>query len=437
MSPKSSVKTNLDLPSQDFEPQDHNSSDDITSISESQIESINLQLTESITLGEIFATIKKIPGYVKFIIAIVVLIIVVSLISSLVNSYVGNPNYSSTPGISTSSDPTGLKAYSLLLNSYKIKTVSLSYEPQYSNLRSNSTLIIDSELNPTSNSEFKYLYNYVSNGSTLIICSTDGINQMVDNILSSNTTGINNSPINVGTNLESTARPTLIGRKMLKGVKLVSLNGNVMSLINYFPFKAILASKSNVEAAYLKINNGKLIIMGGYSPLSNQYLNNLDNAAFGVDIAQSKSNTVYFDDADALNQTSANFVIPSRFSNFLYILFVIGVVWILSKIFRLGPPVKETLERVDPRLTHVDALTGRILKTKKNTELIDKLHAELMNKLQILNAINATYKDFDKLALNKIIYLSKNKLYTERYLIDLADSLTLINRYLKQFRSDI
>lgn len=405
-------------------------------ISDDAIEEIGLQLTESSQLSELIASYKRLPGYVKVLLTIIVILLVIILLASVINEYVGNPSYSNSPGISTSSDPSGLKAYSLLLNSYDIKTVSLNSSPQNSNILPDSTIILDSQLNPTSTNEAAFIYNFISKGGKLILCTEGGTNQTLNQILAYNTVGINRSGIAHGNQPISSAMPTLLAKRLLPDVQRVNFGSNALALISVYPFKPILANQGFFAGAYLNIGSGYLVVLADFSPISNQFISSADNASMGIDLARSKANTVYFDDADALNIQQSSFVMPSRFTNAIYIALIIGLLYILSKIFRLGPPVKSSILETNPRLKHVDALTAKILKSNSRDELIRELNDELNIKLDRLRIINATFRDFDKITLSKIIRLAGNINYSDTYLIELTDALALINAYLKNFRSD-
>ncbi len=407
-------------------------------ISDKDIEDIGLQLAELSSFTQFINFIKGLPSYTKVLFTSAILLVTLILLADVINSYVGNPTYSRTPGISTSSDPNGLKAYSLLLNSYNISTVSLALRPQYSHLKTGSTLIIDNGINPNSTNEFQYLYNFVSSGGTLVLCTESQTNETVNGILKYNTSGIDSAQIFHLSNQITEARPTVQAKNLLPGVSSINFGQFAFGLSDnrYFPFRPILLGSQGIGGLYLKINQGKLVVLADYSPLTNQLLNSQDNAAFGIDLGRSQTNTVYFDDADALQTTQSEFVMPSRFENFALILLIIGLLYILSKIFRLGPPIKTKIVSTDPRMAHVDALTAKILKSQNSYELIDRLHAELNAKIIRLDEINATFKDFDKMTFDEIMVLATNLNYSDQYLIDITNALVAINSYLKTFRSD-
>jgi hypothetical protein len=142
------------------------------------------------------------------------------------------------------------------------------------------------------------------------------------------------------------------------------------------PAIPLLAGSHGIGVAAAREGRGRVLLVADPSPLRNQYLARADNAALAVDLAGSPKRPVQFvETIHGYGRESGLSALPSRWKTALILLALAGVVFLLARGKRFGPPEKRDRKLPPPRGAYADALAATLAKTKDRDVAIEPIHA--------------------------------------------------------------
>lgn len=109
---------------------------------------------------------------------------------------------------------------------------------------------------------------------------------------------------------------------------------------------------------------GTLALLGDVSPVQNRLLGTADNARLALDLAGPRAREVVFvESVHGYGQSRGLAALPLGWKFALCGLALAGVLWVLARGRRLGPPERIPAEPVPPRSAYADALAGLLRRT--------------------------------------------------------------------------
>lgn len=127
----------------------------------------------------------------------------------------------------------------------------------------------------------------------------------------------------------------------------------------------VLGSGSRTLAAVATPGEGRLVLLADASPLQNRLLDAADNAAFGLALAgPAGAPVVFVESVHGYGRASGLRAIPTSWRWALAGLLLAGLLFMLARGRRLGPPERETRALPPPRRDYVESLAATLAKTK-------------------------------------------------------------------------
>jgi hypothetical protein len=114
------------------------------------------------------------------------------------------------------------------------------------------------------------------------------------------------------------------------------------------------------------VGRGRVVLLADASPLQNGLLAQADNAALGIALAGPAGRRVVFaETVHGYGEARGLAALPERWKWLLVGLLVAGIVWVASRIRRLGPAEDESRPLPPPRRAYVDAVAAALARTRK------------------------------------------------------------------------
>jgi hypothetical protein len=130
----------------------------------------------------------------------------------------------------------------------------------------------------------------------------------------------------------------------------------------------VLGARGLVMAATAVAGQGRVIALADPSPLQNRLLDEADNAALGLNLAEAGRAVWFLEGPHGYGQGEGLAALPQRWRLTLAGLGLAAAVWLLARSRRLGPPEAESRPLPPPRRAYVDAMAGTLARTKRPFE---------------------------------------------------------------------
>lgn len=122
------------------------------------------------------------------------------------------------------------------------------------------------------------------------------------------------------------------------------------------------------------VGRGRVYLLADSSPLSNAFLAQADNAALGAALAGPDGRRVAFaETVHGYGQARGLAALPDRWKWVLVGLLLAALVWIASRIRRLGPVEEESRPLPPPRRAYVDAVGAALARAGRPAESAERV----------------------------------------------------------------
>jgi hypothetical protein len=159
------------------------------------------------------------------------------------------------------------------------------------------------------------------------------------------------------------------------GVSRVVGNGEGR-LTDSGPAIPLLAGRNGIGVAVAREGRGRVFLVADPSPLRNRFLGRADNAALAVGLAGSPKRPVQFvETIHGYGRESGLSALPTRWKTALILLAIAGIVFLLARGKRFGPPEQRDRELPPPRAAYADALAATLARTNDRHVAIEPIHA--------------------------------------------------------------
>jgi hypothetical protein len=118
----------------------------------------------------------------------------------------------------------------------------------------------------------------------------------------------------------------------------------------------------DVIALVTSVGRGRLVLLADASPLQNRLLAAADNAAFGLALTP-RGPVTFAEAAHGYGQRRGLAAVPGRWKLALAGLILAGLVFVLARARRLGPPQHQARRLPPPRRDYVDAMALALKRT--------------------------------------------------------------------------
>jgi Domain of unknown function (DUF4350) len=364
------------------------------------------------------AWVGRVPVAIRVGVAVAVGLVALNLVARGVDRSVGGSNPSGAPGSSYATAPDGLGAYATLLSRYghgvtrqRGDLVSATIDPQ-------ATLMI-LEPDVLTDNQGGVALQFVVNGGHLVIGGTDAdryLHELRDH-----------PPAWVPSDRTSFA-PT--GATRFGGVTRVVTAGDGMWK-RAETSTVVMGEAHHALATEEHLGKGDIIFLADISPLTNAYLDQADNAAFGIALAGSSSQPVVFaEGVHGYGESRGFAAIPSNWKlAFAGIaLSVLLLAWARAR--RLGPPEQAERDLPPSRREYVDALAITLERTRARDEAVAPVRAALRERIAQRSGLgpDATTADYER--AGRALGLSDDEVRSMLHAIDGDDDVITVGRAL-------
>jgi hypothetical protein len=121
-----------------------------------------------------------------------------------------------------------------------------------------------------------------------------------------------------------------------------------------------------VVVASERVGAGIVVALADPSPLQNRLLDRRDNAAFGLGLAGAGRRVAFLESYHGYGRSSGLRALPLAWLLLLSGLALAGLVYLLARGRRLGPPEITERELPPPRREYVDSLAGVLARTTRD-----------------------------------------------------------------------
>lgn len=136
----------------------------------------------------------------------------------------------------------------------------------------------------------------------------------------------------------------------------------------------VLADDGTVLALVADVERGRVVALADAAVLQNAWLDEADNAAFGLAAVGGRTRPVWFaEEAHGFGPASGLPALPSRWKWALLLGAVSGLAWMWSKGRRFGPPDEVERELSPPRRAYVEAVAASLSKVKRPNSAVAPL----------------------------------------------------------------
>jgi hypothetical protein len=129
----------------------------------------------------------------------------------------------------------------------------------------------------------------------------------------------------------------------------------------------VVAQRSGaVVVAAERVGAGTVVALADPSPLQNRLLDRRDNAAFGLRLAGAGRTVAFLESYHGYGRSSGLDALPLAWKLLLAGLALAGIVYLLARGRRLGPPEQTERALQPPRREYVDSLAGVLARTTRD-----------------------------------------------------------------------
>lgn len=167
------------------------------------------------------------------------------------------------------------------------------------------------------------------------------------------------SPIEVGPSALALARP-LAPAPEVHGVDAVTTGGTESITRAGATLPLLGDGAGSVVAALATPGSGRVVVLADATPLTNQLIEDADNAQFALDLAGSPDRPVRFVEAARAEQGEGLAALPNEWLWGFAGLVLAGLCLVAARARRLGPPQEEHRALPPPRRAYVDAMAAQL-----------------------------------------------------------------------------
>lgn len=140
----------------------------------------------------------------------------------------------------------------------------------------------------------------------------------------------------------------------------------------------IVGDAAGELAAVATVGEGRVILLADSSPLQNESIAAADNASFALDLIGDADRTVVFVDevGGPLGAETGLAALPGRWTYAALLILAAALLYVASRLRRLGAPDVEARTLPPPRVAYVDALARAVERTGGIGEAADPLREE-------------------------------------------------------------
>lgn len=307
------------------------------------------------------ARLRSLDRRVQWTIFGVALLVGMNLLALLLEALYGG-GAGGRPSSSYATVEQGTAAWARLLERFDHPVDRLREAPSEADLSAGSTLVV---LGPTqvTDADVRSLRDFVEGGGRLVVGGR-GAQPWLG--------GLVDSPPVWTSEGDTTASP-LTDAAEVEGISTVGASG-FGSWEEEGDAQPLLGSDDSVVAATLSSGAGRIIFVADPSIVDNDHLARDDNAALALALAGEDERPVAFAETfHGYGERSGWGLLPTRAKWVLGGLTLGGLLWILARARRLGPP-EQTVRRQPPaRLAYVEAVATGMARSKQRGEALEPL----------------------------------------------------------------
>ncbi|MDQ3954524.1 MAG: DUF4350 domain-containing protein [Actinomycetota bacterium] len=256
----------------------------------------------------------------------------------------------------------GTAAWARLLERFDHPVERLREPPSEADVSAGSTLVVLGP-NQVADADVRSLRDFVDDGGRLVIGGRGAqpwLAELVD------------SPPVWTAEGETTAGP-LADAAEVEGISTVSTSG-FGSWAEEGDAEPLLGGDL-VVAAVMNSGAGRIIFVADPSLVDNDHLARVDNAAFALAVAGEDDGPVVFAETfHGYGERSGWGLLPTRAKWVFGGLTLGGLLWILARSRRLGPPEQTIPRRPPARLAYVEAVASGMARSKQRGEALEPLY---------------------------------------------------------------
>ena len=142
----------------------------------------------------------------------------------------------------------------------------------------------------------------------------------------------------------------------------------------------LLGDDSSTVATVANVDRGRVVFLADPSILQNRLLDETDNAAFALGLAAPQGSTVYFlENVHGYSEKTGLAALPERWRWALMGIAAAGLVWMVARGRRLGPPEDEARPLPPARQEYVGALAANLARTRSPAEALAPVRTAALN----------------------------------------------------------
>jgi Domain of unknown function (DUF4350) len=268
---------------------------------------------------------------------------------------------SGRPSSSYATAGQGTAAWARLLERFDHPVIRLREPPSQADIMPDSTLIV---LGPTdvSEADVQALRDFVDNGGRLVIGGR-GEQPWLEGLVESAPRWSPEGQTTVG---------AVPGASEVEGIGTVNAAG-IGSWEDDGDAEPLLGEDEPIASA-VDAGTGRIVFLADPSLVDNDHLSSADNAAFALAIVGEGDEPVAFAEIfHGYGERSGVGAIPSRVKWVFAGLALGGLLWILARIRRLGPPEQSVRRQPPARLAYVEAVASGMARSKQRAEALEPL----------------------------------------------------------------
>lgn len=137
-----------------------------------------------------------------------------------------------------------------------------------------------------------------------------------------------------------------------------------------------IAGRGGVLVVTARSGQGRLVLLAGASPLQNRLLAKADNAALALAVAPGGGPVTFLESVHGYGRATGLAALPERWKWLLGGLALAGLVFILARVRRFGPPEEAVRDLPPPRRLYVEALGRTLVRTRDPRAAAEPVYAE-------------------------------------------------------------
>ena len=307
------------------------------------------------------ASLRSLDRRLQWTIFAVAVLVGLNLLALLLEALYGG-GAGGRPSSSYATVEQGTAAWARLLERFDHPVERLREAPSEADVSAGSTLVV---LGPTqvTGADVRALRDFVDDGGRLVIGGRGAQPWLVELV---------ESPPVWTSEGETTVAP-LADAAEVEGISTVSTSG-FGSWAEEGDAEPLLGGEDSVVAAAMSSGAGRVIFVADPSVVDNDHLARDDNAAFALALAGEDDRPVAFAETfHGYGERSGWGLLPTRAKWVFGGLTLGGLLWILARGRRLGPP-EQTVRRQPPaRLAYVEAVATGMARSKQRGEALEPL----------------------------------------------------------------